>query len=35
MRERALAIDGTLRIESGQKGGVRVELDVPLPENVP
>jgi two-component system sensor histidine kinase UhpB len=34
MRERALAIGGTLVIESGPPGGVRVALDLPLPRGV-
>jgi two-component system sensor histidine kinase UhpB len=34
MRERALAIDATLRIETGERGGVCVVLELPLPTDV-
>jgi two-component system sensor histidine kinase UhpB len=33
MRERALAIDATLRIETGERAGVRVVLELPLPKD--
>ncbi len=34
MRERALAIDATLRIETGERAGVRVVLELPPPRDV-
>ncbi len=34
MRERALAIDATLRIETGERAGVCVVLELPLPTDV-